>query len=208
MKDFIITKYSSRPQVILSEMFLAAGPSAARFCQWAGALGERASVLTDNLPGGVALFHLEARSLLAGESGGAGAALRQVLDSARGLGSLISLDLGPREWIVTHGGPRTAYQLAALRPDVLFACLESATEVGAPLEGMASVPVLTMGAQGCSVYGRRVVAPRGIEPDAVGFMATFCVALVEGAAPVEAAGRAVLAAAGGLVNAGSEVAAG
>ena len=67
--------------------------------------------------------------------------------------------------------------------------------LGAPLEGLATVPVLTLGAAGCAVYGRRVAAPPvdALDPDAL--MATFCVAFVEGAAPVEAAGRAVLVAA-------------
>jgi sugar/nucleoside kinase (ribokinase family) len=183
-------------------MLLAAGSSASRFCQWAGALGERASVLTDNLPAQVALFHVEARLVLGGASD---SPLRLLVDSARRQGALISLDLGPPDWIRQRGGSRTTYQLAALRPDVLFASTESAAEVGSPLEGLASVPVTTMGEHGCTVYGRRVVAPVGIEPDVVGFMAAFCVAFVEGLSPVEAAGRAVLAAAGGLVSAEQEV---
>jgi sugar/nucleoside kinase (ribokinase family) len=184
-------------------MLLAAGPSAATFCQWAAALGERATVLRHNLPAGVRLFHLEARRLF-GSSGDS--ALRQVVDTARRQGALISLELGPPEWIREKGGPRTAYQIAALRPDVLFAGEESAAELGAPLEGVALIPVLTLGRRGCSVYGRRLAAPEGVEPDAVGFTAAFCVALLEGAAPVEAAGRAVLAAAGGLVSAHQEAA--
>jgi sugar/nucleoside kinase (ribokinase family) len=54
---------------------------------------------------------------------------------------------------------------------------------------------LTLGPAGCAVYGRRVAAPPvdRLDPDAL--MAAFCVAFVEGAAPVEAAGRAVLVAA-------------
>jgi len=186
-------------------MLLAAGPSAQAFCDWAGALGERAAVLRDNVPDRVRLLHLEARRLF-GSSGDA--ALRWLVETARRQGALISLDLGPPEWIRQKGGPRAAYQVAALRPDILFAADAPAAELGAPLEGMASIPVLTLGGRGCSVYGRRLVAPQGIEPDPIGFMAAFCVALLEGAAPVEAAGRAVLAAAGGLVPAANEAAPG
>jgi sugar/nucleoside kinase (ribokinase family) len=55
--------------------------------------------------------------------------------------------------------------------------------------------VLTLGAAGCAVYGRRVAAPPVDALDHDALMAAFCVAFVEGAAPVEAAGRAVLVAA-------------
>jgi hypothetical protein len=46
-----------------------------------------------------------------------------------------------------------------------------------------------------AVFGRRLVTPAGSELDAVALAAAFCVAYIEGAAPVEAAGRAVLVAA-------------
>ena len=145
-------------------------------------------MLDEALPGDLSLLHLEARALL-------GTSLRQTLDKAREKGALISIDLGSAEWIRSRSGSKTAYQLATIRPDILFAAQDSAAELGAPLEGLAIVPVLTLGASGCVVYGRRVTAPPVdvLDPDAL--MAAFCVAFVEGAAPVEAAGRAVLAAA-------------
>jgi len=176
-------------------MFLAAGPTATHFCEWVDRLGEAARVLQAAEPGigeGVQLLHLEARALLAEPES---PALRTALEAARRHGALISIDLGPADWIQAHGSFRTAYSLATIRPDVLFAGQASAAELAAPLEGMATVPVLTLGSEGCSVFGRRLVAPIGSELDEVALEAAFCVALLEGAAPVEAAGRAVLVAA-------------
>jgi sugar/nucleoside kinase (ribokinase family) len=176
-------------------MFVAAGPTAARFCEWVERLGESALVLDETGRGlgeGVGLLHLEGHALLMAPDG---ALVRTSLDAARRQGALISIDLGPADWIRAHGSSRTAYQLATIRPDILFAGRASAAELAAPLEGIASVPVVTFGSEGCSVYGRRLVAPRGSELDEVALAAAFCVAYFEGAAPVEAAGRAVLVAA-------------
>jgi len=158
------------------------------FCRWVGRLGEKAAILDETLPADLGLLHLEARALL-------GTSLRKTLDKAREQGALISIDLGSADWIRSRSGSKTAYQLATIRPDILFAAQDSAAELGAPLEGLATVPVLTLGASGCAVYGRRVAASPvdALDPDAL--MAAFCVAFVEGAAPVEAAGRAVLVAA-------------
>jgi hypothetical protein len=177
-------------------MFLATGLTALRFCEWVDRLGQPARVLDSNgrleVGDDVGLLHLEASMLLAGPQS---AALRAALDAARGQDALISIDLGSPEWIRANGSSRTAYHLATIRPDVLFAGQASAAELAAPLEGIASVPVLMLGSEGCSVYGRRLLAPAGSELDEVALAAAFCVAYMEGAAPVEAAGRAVLVAA-------------
>jgi len=185
--------YRFPPPVILpTAMFLAAGSTAPRFCEWVDRLGEAARVLEGQPGEGVQLLHLEARDLLAEPEA---PALRSALEAARRHGALISIDLGAAEWIRAHGSSKTAYNLATIRPDVLFAGQASAAELAAPLEGMATVPVLTLGSKGCSVFGRRLVAPMGAELDEVALEAAFCVAFMEGAAPVEAAGRAVLVAA-------------
>jgi sugar/nucleoside kinase (ribokinase family) len=175
-------------------VFVATGAGAVGFCDWVRRLGERAEVLVDGLPDGASLLHLEARALLATPEG---AALRGVIDEARKQGVLVSLDLGPVDWIRDHGSSRTAYQLATLQPDVLFASQAAADELAAPLEGLASVPVLKLATGGCSVYGSRLPAPALTERDLDGdaLAAAFCVSFVEGAPPLEAAGRAVLVAA-------------
>jgi sugar/nucleoside kinase (ribokinase family) len=175
-------------------MFLAAGRTAPHFCEWVDRLGETARVLDEpgSVADGVQLLHLEAGDLLTDPEA---PALRTALDAARRHGALISIDLGAVEWIRAHGSSRTAYHLATIRPDVLFARQASAAELAAPLEGIATVPVLTFGSEGCAVFGRRLLAPAGSELDEVALAAAFCVAYMEGAAPVEAAGRAVLVAA-------------
>ncbi|HEV1991793.1 MAG TPA: hypothetical protein VGR34_02880 [Candidatus Dormibacteraeota bacterium] len=177
-------------------MFFAAGPTAYPFCEWVDRLGEASRVLGATEPGpsgeGVQPLHLEARALLAEPDA---PALRTVLEAARHHGALISIDLGAPDWIRAHGSSRIAYNLATIRPDVLFAGQASAAELAAPLEGIATVPVVTFGSHGCAVFGRRLVAPAGSELDEVALAAAFCVAFMEGAAPVEAAGRAVLVAA-------------
>jgi sugar/nucleoside kinase (ribokinase family) len=165
---------------------------------------------------GTRLLHIQARSLFAnhlptrGEGGaerrvgtaGVASFVRDAIASVRKQKALVSIDLGEAEWIRTQGGSRAAYQLAAIRPDILFASGPAATELGAPLEGLAAVPLLTLGSQGCVVYGRRLAAPEGKSLDGDALVATFCVAFVEGAAPVEAAGRAVLVAANPLPPSG------
>jgi sugar/nucleoside kinase (ribokinase family) len=173
-------------------MFLAAGPRADAFCEAVRRLGERAEPLGDRLPPDLVLLHVDAASLLAAPDRDA---LRASLDAARLQGALISIDLGPAAWIRENRSSRTAYQLATIQPDILFASAEAAAELATPLEGIASVPVLSLGPAGCSVYGRRVAAEDSAAWDPNAFMAAFCVAFVEGSAPVEAAGRAVLVAA-------------
>jgi sugar/nucleoside kinase (ribokinase family) len=204
---------------------LRGGGAAANFCSWAARLGERARLVIPALENaglrrlaaqleadgvevravsgavaehlaGARLVHVEARTLLASP---VGEFVRSAVDAARGGGALVSVDLGSAGWIRAHGPSRVAYQLAVLRPDILFASRTAAGELAVPLEGLASVPVLTLGAEGCSVYGRRLVAPRVDALDSSGakdaLAAAFCAAFVEGEAPVEAAGRAVLVAA-------------
>jgi len=140
---------------------------------------------------GVTLLHVRAQALLASESA---RFAREAMDTAKRQKALISIDLGDAEWIKANGASRTAYLLATIHPDILFASASAAAELGAPLEGMAAVPVLINESPGCVVYGRRLAAPENATLDLSALTATFCVALLEGAAPVEAAGRAVLVA--------------
>jgi ribokinase len=83
-----------------------------------------------------------------------------------------------------------------LQPELVFANEAEAAELGAPLEGMAKVPVVKLGTRGARVFGRRVPASKVEAVDATGagdaFAAAFCSAYLDGATPLEAAGRAVL----------------
>ena len=195
------------------------GGAAVRFATWATRLGEKARFIaapgddrgrthllaqvvkagvhvctasSDDLDfclEGVTLLHLEAADLFATPLQ---SLARLAMDGARKRGALISLELTETGWISSYGAPRTAYQLATLRPDLLFASQEAAGELGIPLEGVANVAVTMLGARGCSVFGRVVPAPESGDRSTSALAAAFCVAYLEGATPLEAAGRAVL----------------
>jgi hypothetical protein len=191
VKDFIITLYRDSRQVILDPMFAALGEEA-RFCSWVGRLGREATLAVPTRRGGwsgAVLIYLRAGLLLEPSRK---AEFRATVESARRQGAIVALELGDAAWIRARG-PQAAIDLAGIHPDILFADEATAAELGVPLEGIASVPVTRLAGGGCSVHGRRVAGPTG-EQDADALAATFCVALVEGEAPVEAAGRAVLVA--------------
>ena len=83
------------------------------------------------------------------------AEFRTSVEAARRDGAVVALELGEAAWIRTRGGPQTAYELAALHPDILFVSDRAASELGVPLEGIASVPVIRLEGGGCTVHGRR-----------------------------------------------------
>jgi hypothetical protein len=174
-------------------MFAAFGEEAG-FCRWASRLGRQATLAAPTSRGGwagAALVFLQASLLLESPRK---VEFRTAVAAARHDGALVALELGDPAWIRDRGGPQTAYELAAVRPDILFASGAAAAELGVLLEGIASVPVTTLGSGVCTVHGCRLPAPQpSFDPDALA--ATFCVALLDGVAPVEAAGRAVLVAA-------------
>jgi len=175
-------------------MFAALGEEPG-FCRWVTRLGRQATPAAPTRRGGwsgAALVYLRAALLLDSPRS---TAFRSTVDAARRDGALVALVVGDARWVRGRGGPQTAYELAELRPDILFASSDAAAELGVPLEGIAALPVITMESGGCSVHGRRLPSPSS-SSDADALAAAFCVAFIEGAAPVEAAGRAALVAAG------------
>ena len=173
-------------------MFAALGEEAG-FCDWVGRLGRPATLAAPTRRGGwsgAVLLYLRASLLLEPSRK---AEFRATVESARRQGAVVALELGDANWIRVRG-PQAAFELAEIHPDVLFADEEAAAELGVPLEGIAPIAVTRLAAGGCYVHGRRLAGPAD-EQDAVALAAAFCVALVEGEPPVEAAGRAVLVAA-------------
>ena len=142
---------------------------------------------------GAQLLHVPAYSLFLEPLASAS---RRAIELARQSGAVISVDLSSAAGIREYGGARMAYELAVLRPELLFANEAEAAEVGVPLEGLAKLPVLKLGSRGCQVFGRRVPAPSvdEVDPNGAGdaFAAAFAAAYLDGATPLEAAGRAVL----------------
>jgi hypothetical protein len=174
-------------------MFAALGEET-EFCRWVGLVGGQATLAAPTRRGGWAgatLVYLQAQLVLDPPRK---AEFRATVDAARRDGALLAIELGEADWVSGRGGPRAAYELAGIRPDILFASEAAASELAVPLEGIASVPVIRVPSGGCTVHGRRLSAFRPAQ-DPAALAATFCVALLEGSAPVEAAGRAVLVAA-------------
>jgi len=72
---------------------------------------------------------------------------------------------------------------------------------------LAGIPVVKLGARGCRVFDRRVPAPAVEVVDGTGagdaFAAAFCAAYLDGATPLEAAGRAVLVSARAVTRLGA-----
>src|SRR6184192_2781588 len=76
------------------------------------------------------------------------------------------------------GPARMAYVLARMKPEVLFATEAEAATLAVPLESLAQVPVLKLGASGSVVFGHTIPAPEvsAIDPTGAGdaFAAAFC----------------------------------
>jgi len=153
---------------------------------------------------GVELIHVPAYSLFLEPLA---AASRAAIDRVRARGGVVSVDLSSVAGLNQYGPARMAYDLARLRPELLFATGVEAGALAVPLEGLAKVPVLKLGAAGCQVFGRTIPAPLVREVDATGagdaLAAAFCASYLDGATPIEAAGRAVLVAAGAVTRAGA-----
>lgn len=171
------------------------GPEGERtFARQPGAsIGLRPEDLREEWFGGVGLLHVPGYSLYQDPIS---LAARRAIDLVRRGGGLISVDLSSPAGIRQFGGARLAYDLAVLRPELLFATESEASELGVPLEGLAKVPVLKQGERGVRVFTRVVPAPvvEVVDGNGAGdaFAAAFCAAYVDGATPLEAAGRAIL----------------
>jgi hypothetical protein len=164
----------------------------ADFCAAAERLGEpvrlvQLDALEQAALDGVWLLHVPAPAL-------SHEATRSATEAARSLQAIVAIDLtGATAPAAT--GARLAFELAKLRPEILIAREDSAAALGVPLEGLARLPVLLLGDRGCQVFGRRVPAPPGAAANPSAFAAALCSAYLDGAMPVEAAGRAMVYAA-------------
>jgi sugar/nucleoside kinase (ribokinase family) len=153
---------------------------------------------------GVNLIHVPGYSLFTEPLA---ASARLAIELVRHDGGLVSVDLSSVAGLKDYGPARFAAELAVLKPDVLFATVAEAETLGVPMEDLAKVPVLKLGASGCRVAGRHVPAPRVQEVDPTGagdaLAAAFCVTYLDGASPFEAAEKAVVVASGAVTKAGA-----
>jgi len=133
----------------------------------------------------------------------ANAAIRAVREA----GGMLAIDLSSVAGLRAFGPSRMAYVLARLKPEVVFATQAEADTIGVPLERLAQVPVVKLGAEGCRVFDRTVSAPsvKAVDPTGAGdaFAAAFCAAWLNGASPLEAAERGVQAASDSVLVAGA-----
>lgn len=150
------------------------------------------------------LLHVPAYSLFVEPLASAARAAIRTVREGKGM---LSVDLSSASGLRTYGPSRMAYVLARLAPELLFATQAEADTLAVPLESLAQVPVLKLGARGCSVFGRTFASPAAdsIDPTGAGdaFAAAFCVAWLGGATPFEAADRAVASAAQSVGLAGA-----
>jgi hypothetical protein len=163
----------------------------ADFCAAAERLGEpvrlvAAEALEDAALEGAWLLHLPGQILTLD-------AARAAADTARRADVMVAVDLTGEA--PQGDGAALAFQLAKLQPEILIAGPDSAAVLGVPLEGLARLPVLLLGDRGCEIFGRRVPAPPGATANRAAFAAALCSAYLDGAMPVEAAGRAMVYAA-------------
>lgn len=152
----------------------------------------------------VKLIHVPAYSLFVEPLA---SAARAAIELVRRGGGMLAIDLSSVAGLQDYGPARMAYDLARLKPEVLFATAAEAETLGVPLDGVAQVPVVKLGSEGCIVFGQRIHAPLVQEIDSTGagdaFAASFCSSWLHGATPVEAAKRAVFVAADAVTRAGA-----
>jgi sugar/nucleoside kinase (ribokinase family) len=152
----------------------------------------------------VKLIHVPAYSLFVNPLGQAS---RAAISLVRDAGGMVSIDLSSVAGIQEYGPERMANDLARLKPDLLFGTAAEMDILGVGPEHLAQVPVIKLGAAGCSVLGRQIPAPAVQHVDATGagdaFAAAFCAAWLHGATPVEAAERAVMVASEAVTRAGA-----
>jgi ribokinase len=172
--------------------------------QRGASVGLRPDDLQEQWFAGVELIHVPAYSLFVDPLG---EAARAAISLVRDAGGMLSIDLSSVAGIQEYGPARMAYDLARLKPELLFGTTAEMEMVGVGPEHLAQVPVIKLGAAGCSVFGRQIPAPAVQHVDATGagdaFAAAFCTAWIHGATPVEAAERAVIVASEAVTRTGA-----
>ncbi len=172
--------------------------------QRGASVGLRPDDLVDAWLDDVKLIHVPAYSLFVDPIA---RAARAAIARVRGHGGLLSIDLSSVAGLRDYGPSRMAYDLARLKPELLFATQAEADTIGVPLDRLAQLPVIKLGAAGCSVFGRQVAAPSVQQVDGTGagdaFAAAFCSAWLRGSTPIESAERAVVIASEAVTRAGA-----
>jgi len=153
---------------------------------------------------GVTLIHVPAYSLFQDPLA---MAARAAIAMARRGGALLAVDLSSVVGLQEYGPARMAGVLTDLAPDLLFATSAEEEALGVPLDKVAKVPIVKLGAAGSRVMGQVIPSPPVDEVDATGagdaLAAAFCSAHLRGATLIEAAQHAVKVAAGAVTTVGA-----
>jgi sugar/nucleoside kinase (ribokinase family) len=167
-------------------------------------VGLQAADLRSEWFAGVDLLHLPAYSLFREPLAHAA---RRAVEEVRSRGGMLSIDLSSVAGLLEYGPARMVSDIDRMRPDMLFATAAEAETLAVSHEGVATHVVVKFGPAGCQVGSRRIVAPAVEVVDSTGagdaFAAAFCASILHGAAPVEAAERAVAVAAEAVGHAGA-----
>ncbi len=183
--------WASEPTGVIAVLV---GPNGERSMatQHGAGIGLRSEDLRDEWFQGVGLIHVPAYSLFLDPLR---SAARAAIEGVRRSQGLLSIDLSSVAGIKEYGTRRMTSEIEQLKPDLLFANEAESTALKVPLEKLAEVAVLKLGAAGCRVMGRTIPAPPVVEVDATGagdaFAAAFCLSYLNGATPIDAAQRAV-----------------
>jgi sugar/nucleoside kinase (ribokinase family) len=160
--------------------------------------------LVDEWFEGVRLIHVPAYSLFLDPLA---QAARTAIALVRRGGGRLAVDLSSAAGLRQFGPARMVALLKDLSPDLLFATRDEAETLAVPLETLASVPLVKLGAAGCIVQGTLIPSPPVEEVDATGagdaLAAAFCSAYLRGATPVKAAQHAVEVAADAVTRVGA-----
>lgn len=185
-------------------VLVGADGSQAMATERGASIGLRPDDLVEAWFDGVRLIHVPAYSLFLDPLG---RATRAAIGLIRDGGGMLSIDLSSVAGLLDYGPTKMAYDLARLKPELLFGTAAEVSTIGVPVEHLAQVPVIKLGSAGCSVFGRMIPAPAVQQVDGTGagdaFAAAFCTAWLHGATPIEAAERAVVVAAEAVTRTGA-----
>ena len=172
--------------------------------QRGASVGLRPDDLLEAWFGDVKLIHVPAYSLFVEPLA---RATRAAIGLVRDAGGSLSIDLSSVAGLQEYGPSKMAYDLARLKPELLFGTEAEVAKIGVAVEHLAQVPVIKLGRAGCRVFGRLIPAPMVQDVDGTGagdaFAAAFCTAWLRGATPFEAAERAVIVGSEAVTRAGA-----
>jgi sugar/nucleoside kinase (ribokinase family) len=172
--------------------------------QRGASVGLRRDDLQDQWFEGVDLLHVPAYSLFTDPLA---SAARAAVEMVRRSGAKVSVDLSSVSGLVDYGPARMMSELGRIKPDVLFATAAEADAMPLPVDRLAPVTAVKLGAAGAIVGGRRIASPASqlIDPTGAGdaFAAAFCIAFLAGESPQAAGEKAARVAAAAVTNVGA-----